>query len=107
MPDHKLRHEVLIQKMDARGIPDYMQNSLARYIMEGTPVGGFLMALLSNDLRKTFEKADEVNQQRVYNYVMFLYNDAPGGCWGSKEIVKGWIAHQGMKFEARPSPEVQ
>lgn len=72
-------------------IPDYMQKSVRAYIMEGRPVGNFLTAFLSNDLRMTFTRADVTNQLRIRDYISFFYNYVPSDCWGSPEKVKAWI----------------
>jgi len=85
-----VNEEQLKAQMDKRGIPAYMHAGLLRWILYGIPPGDFLTALLSNDLRRTFEKADDTNVRCIQNYLIFLYNDAPSGCWGSKENFKSW-----------------
>jgi len=77
-------------------IPDYMIGGLRRYIEQGIEPGHFLSALFSNDLRQTFEQADEVNSRAVGDYVMFLYNYAPAPCWGSRQKFEAWIARGGL-----------
>ena len=74
----------------AHGIPDYMIAGLVRWIvLRVTPVS-FLQAVIANDLRKSCECADEVNQKLLWNYCTFLYDDAPGPCWGSPEKAASW-----------------
>jgi hypothetical protein len=77
-------------------LPDYMRGGLRRWIDHGIPPGDFLTALPSNDLRRTFEKADSTNQRRVLDYIKFLYSDAPRACWGSPEAVTEWEARGGL-----------
>jgi hypothetical protein len=75
-----------------KGIPEHCADSLAGYITRDYKnVGGFLTALLSNNLKATFAMADDKNIGLVYNYLKFLYNYAPAGCWGSMEKVENWI----------------
>ncbi len=80
------------QALAASQIPEYMKGGLLRYLLRGIPPGSFLTALLSNDLRRTFERADDHNQRAVLDYIKFLYNDAPGQVWGSPSKVNDWIA---------------
>ena len=77
-------------------IPKHCQPGLRDYILKGTPVEEFLEAVLSNDLRRTFEKADDINRNCVIDYVKFLYMDAPGRCWGSPDNYAGWIRCGGL-----------
>jgi hypothetical protein len=77
-------------------IPDHCKEGLRAYIEKGEPVGSFLSALLSNDLKRTYEKADDTNIGRVKNYLMFLYNEAPSECWGSPDKYAGWQQRGGL-----------
>lgn len=78
-------------------LPDYMRGGMRRYLLQGIPPGDFLTALLSNDLRRTFERGDDVNQLAVLDYLKFLYNHAPSGAWGSADKVKAWIKGGGWE----------
>lgn len=71
-------------------IPDYMQGVLDDYISNGTPVTGFLLAVLHNDLRGACEQADIHNLANLPAYAAYLYNCAPSGCWGSRDAVASW-----------------
>jgi hypothetical protein len=77
-----------------------MIGGLRRYIEHGIPPGHFLSCLLSNDLRGTFERADEVNAAAVRNYVQFLYCYAPAGSWGSPERFDAWCKQGGLTARA-------
>lgn len=52
--------------------------------------GGFLTAVLSNDLFRAYDLADEFSKADMDLIVKFIYNNLPGECWGSKERVKIW-----------------
>ncbi len=78
------------------GIPRYCRASLRRWIEEGTEVGDFLTAVLSNDLRKAVCYADEDNRKALLAYVHFLHTDAPSECWGSPEKLKAWKEAGGL-----------
>ena len=73
-----------------------LADSVKMYIEEGISGGGFLTALLSNDLVATFSTADDENREVIGEWVSFLYNDMPYGCWGSKEKVQAWIQDDGI-----------
>ena len=64
--------------------------SLWRWIDKRTDPGGFLTAVLCNDLSKAVSKADDRNVELIPNYVRLLYNHAPADCWGDDETVDNW-----------------
>lgn len=77
-------------------VPAHCRAGLLEYIEHGTPVGGFLTALLSNDLKETYARADDENRGAVLSYVQFLYSHAPSTCWGSPKRVEDWIEQGGL-----------
>lgn len=87
-------------KADWSLIPEHMRGGLRLYIEEGIEPGSFLTAVLCNDLRGAVGKADHINIHRIVEWMQFLYNHAPAGCWGSKENYEAWIKHGGMRGEA-------
>ena len=91
--------------IDYGGIPKHMVDSIQRYIEMGASVGGFLTALLSNDLSLTFGRADETNRAAINGWVTFLWNEAPAGCWGSQEKVAAWQALGGRIGEMQERDE--
>ncbi len=72
-------------------IPDFMVNLLERYIHEGKNPGGFLLAVIENDLKKACMFADENNILLLPAYASYLYNEAPSNCWGSPKEVMVWV----------------
>jgi hypothetical protein len=64
---------------------------MKRYIEHGIEPGSFLMSVLRNDLKSACECADNQNRYLLFEYVSWLYNYAPQGCWGSREAVEEWI----------------
>jgi len=77
-----------------------MLAKLQRYIDVGCPVGGFLRAVISNDLREAVGRADERNISNLPAYVVWLYNEAPSGASGSPEAYQLWLGHRGMRHES-------
>lgn len=73
-------------------VPEHTHRGLVRYIVDHAPVGDFLTAVLSNDLREAVYRADDKNVPALPAFVGFLYNHAPRDCWGSPGAVKRWLA---------------
>jgi hypothetical protein len=86
-------------------IPLYMQDGLRRWIMDGIRPGGFLCAVLENNLKESFMRADMTNKRCIDSYVEFLYTYAPSGCWGSKEKLASWEAVKGLNGYIKANEE--
>ena len=80
-------------------IPEHMVGAVRRYIEHGIEPGNFLASLLCNDLQGTFGAADSINGTRVRDYMVFLYNFAPTGCWGGPEKYLAWVERGGLGWE--------
>ena len=78
-------------KARSKGVPEHMIDHFVGYVIDRTPPGDFMFAVLSNNLRDSFAQADEVNRHAMFDIVNFLYNDVPGCCWGSPEAVEAWV----------------
>jgi hypothetical protein len=78
-----------------KGVPDHLIGGLVRYIINGIEPGGFLEAVLCNDLKEAFARGDEDSLNGLRRVVMFLYNDTPCGCWGSREKYANWTGVEG------------
>jgi hypothetical protein len=76
-------------------VPHHIREGLARYINVGCPVGGFLHAVLTNDLRDAVARADDMNLAALRHIMQWLYCQAPGGCSGSAARVQAWQAKGG------------
>lgn len=79
-----------------RLIPEHCRDGLLSYIMDGIEPGGFLCAVLENDLVGAFGKADNINADRMEDYARFIVNYAPRDSWGSRKIVDAWIKAGGL-----------
>jgi len=77
-------------------VPEHMQADARAYVEEGKPPGGFLMAVLCNDLMGAFSRADGTNEAHMKEWTMWLFNDAPSICWGDEETVNEWIESGGL-----------
>lgn len=72
-------------------IPAHMREPMTDYIENGLEPGGFLTAVLENNLSAAVSHADEFNMAQLPAYANFLYNHAPSDCWGSRKKVTDWI----------------
>lgn len=76
-------------------------NSLLSYLALGynrwSP-GDFEMALLSNNLMRSFSTADCNNRLHVHEYCNLLYNYFPSNSWGSIDSVKNWTNKSGRAY---------
>ncbi len=65
--------------------------SLDRYAHDHVPTGGFLRAVLANNLMEAFGRADVENLRDLHEIVLYVHWEIPGNCHGSYEIVKEWL----------------
>lgn len=77
-------------------VPVHMRGSLERYFDHGIDPGSFMTAVLSNDLKESFGRADDINRERLFDIVSFLYQSAPIPAWGSPEVVRDWCKAGGL-----------
>jgi hypothetical protein len=77
-------------KQNTFNIPEHTFETLRRYVDEGLEPGGFLTAVLENDLFSAFARADAENTDAMKNIVMHIYNNEPAWCNGRKGIVREW-----------------
>ncbi|KKN45148.1 hypothetical protein LCGC14_0686010 [marine sediment metagenome] len=76
--------------MSKAKLPQHIQGAMDRWVEQAIPPGGFLTAVLSNNLRGAFGCADHINLQHMQEIVMYCYWEIPGNCWGSRESVAAW-----------------
>ncbi len=74
------------------GIPEHMHNGVVLYILHRIDPGHFMVALMSNDLKEAFGRADQDNIAAMFNWVKWFYNEAPNQCWGSAGNVRNWLS---------------
>jgi len=72
-------------------IPAHTLAALDRYVKHHILPGGFLTAVLSNDLFGAIARADRENKLALSEICQYIYNELPGDCWGSKDIMWKWV----------------
>ena len=84
-------------------IPKHMQEAIRRYVERGIRPGDFLTGVITNDLMRAVNHADDTNLPLLRTYVQWFYNYAPGACWGSKAAMGEWMAEAAKLAETKPS----
>ncbi len=72
-------------------IPPAVLVGLELYRDSSLPTGGFLAAVLENNLIKAVGLADNFSMSALKDIVMWCYWELPSQAWGSKEKVAAWL----------------
>lgn len=81
-------------------VPVSLHSGLIEYLAARRPTGGFLRAVLMNDLKEAATRADVYNAPALALIVKFLCNVAPSPAWGSPANVAAWLT------DPTPAPEL-
>lgn len=65
--------------------------TLIDYVSHRVRPGGFVTALLANDLINAVGRADRENLQALPAICTYIYNELPYTCWGSYETVGKYL----------------
>ena len=71
-------------------IPEYTKESIDSFVARKLPPGGFVSAVLENNLSQAFARADLENERHMKDIVSYVYNHIPMDAWGSPEKVAAW-----------------
>lgn len=78
--------------IDYNPISPATREAIDRWATTGRRAGGFVMAVLCNDLVGAVRRADEFNILALRSTVAYVYHKCPAPCWGSPEKVEAWAA---------------
>ncbi len=76
----------------ALAIPEITLESLIAYVDTGRPTGGFLEAVIANDLMDAIGRADDANTRAIRAIVQFVYLEVPMEARGSRAAWLAWIS---------------
>ena len=80
----------MIRYTDINTGNNLLDEGLENYLMRGFEPGGFLTAVLANDLRLAISRSDHWNQDRLPQIVKEVVWKMPDISWGSYAAVKDW-----------------
>lgn len=72
-------------------LPEHIRDGVQRYFEDGIPPGGFLSAVICNDLFGALGRADDINRRKLFDICCWFYNHAPRGSYGSEENMGAWM----------------
>ena len=72
-------------------IPEHTKAAIDRYVMHRLPPGGFLTAVLTNNLVGAVTRADVHNLEALLEIVRYVYNEVPASAWGSEQRVEDYL----------------
>lgn len=84
------------------GVPGDLISALLRYQHDHIAPGGFLRAVLENNLMESVGRASKASRDALCSIVQWCYNELPSESWGSPERVDNWLK-QG--WQAAQAPE--
>ena len=74
-------------------LPPLSAEGARNYVKLRLHPGGFLRAVLENDLALAFGRADQKNTEVMGVWARWL-GLIPRDCWGSPQKVNDWLAHE-------------
>ena len=69
-----------------------MVAALHLYVTRRAPLGDFLRAVVSNDLKGACGHADDDNLYNLPAFAAYMYNEMPAAVQGSEKRYEEWIA---------------
>ena len=75
-------------------IPERMMRSIDSYLRDRLQPGGFLSAVICNDLTSAVFYADDENLKNLPAFVSYFYNEADSRAWGSREKMIKWMSSE-------------
>ncbi len=73
-------------------VPEHMHGGFKRYVFDRCQPGGFLTAVLENNLKEAAARADDKNKAALANIAAFCIEALPMACWGSPQKVAKWLS---------------
>ena len=81
-----------VSSLDYSPLPERLREGVRRWVEDHVVPGGFLCAVICNNLRDAIFLAADENLPRLVEIVRWFYHEAPGLCWGSKATFDRWRA---------------
>lgn len=81
-------------------IESRFKEPLDLYAEAYVPTGGFLRAVLENNLLEAFKRADPGALENLPHIVAYAYTELTGACWGDPGTVTKWLARRPVEVGA-------
>lgn len=81
----------MIKYIDFTTGNDILDESLENYLMYGISPGGFLTAVLTNNLYLAATRADHFNKSRIPEITQAIIYNMPAQSYGTASVVDEWI----------------
>jgi len=82
---NKYIKETLEEGLAIIPIPERMKGGIRRFVYEGVPAGGFLMAVMEGNLVDAWLFADTENRLILHHYAHLVYQYIPISAMGNRE----------------------
>lgn len=89
------RNQAFMQKARDNGVPEHMIDGLELYVFHRIEPGSFMRAVLENNLKEAFGRADIINREHMFEIVKFMYSHMPSQSQWSPEKVERWLNPNG------------
>jgi hypothetical protein len=80
----------IVEALAESEVPHHLRAGLVRYFSDGILPGGFLQAVLCNNLLLAVGRGDPASLEGLVRLVQFLTEHAPWLAWGSRTQVLNW-----------------
>lgn len=75
-------------------VPQHLREAIYHYITEGRPVGGFLQAVISNNLIGATTRSHPDVKEHIGGIVLWFLSYAPTDSYGSQCAYDYWTNHK-------------
>jgi hypothetical protein len=75
------------------GVKQSTIDTINNFVTKGWEPGGFVTAVLENNLMEAFGRADEENRYSLFDICNYVYNEIPAGSHGSPAKVEAWMKY--------------
>ena len=86
-------------------VPERIKESLHRYVIYGIMPGGFLSAVLENNLMAAVHLASGDCREGFFEIASYIWNELPLVCHGSADKVRAWMQSKEPKCTCGPDSD--
>ena len=91
-----ITRQSLTDALDRYRIAEHLRVGLIEWVINAQPPGGFLRAVIENDLFGAFDRADDRSANCLRGILRWFYNQAPGGSHGGNALTD-WRGMEGVE----------